>query len=146
MTWWAPNRRSLVVLQNIWIFEENSSADKQGLVELQNIWIFKENSQIFTQTLLGPVYLRLNFRRKFKYLLKIYYIPIYSLCFACSLSLAWIMTKSWERRMIDKTWWDDKVIDKDDRQEEAEVGEDKHLCSIFNLHAGKCPQGPATWA
>ena len=25
----------------------------------------------------------------------------------------------------------------DDRQEEAEVGEDKHLCSIFNLHAGK---------
>ena len=39
---------------------------------------------------------------------------------------------------------DKELREEDDRQEEAEVGEDKHLCSIFNLHAGKCPQGPAT--
>ena len=32
-----------------------------------------------------------------------------------------------------------ELREEDDRQEEAEVGEDKHLCSIFNLHAGKCP-------
>ena len=37
---------------------------------------------------------------------------------------------------------DKELREEDDRQEESEVGEDKHLCSIFNLHAGKCPATP----